>query len=256
MSFSPSAEQAAIIRSPLASSRVAAGAGTGKTTTISRRVVYLIDELSIEPEEILGITFTNKAAQELADRIRSSIGGSLDAGREVAVHTYHGFASTILREFGALVDIERDTDLVTPAFSRQMLSEICSRLTYRSFDPTTRGAIEKLRRLGSQLSDNLVSPADVRPVGTPDADSPWNERLEMLATLELYDREKRRLGVADFGDLILRSHRLVTEHAAVRDAISSRYRAVLLDEYQDTDPGQRELLRALFSEYHSGHGRR
>ena len=247
MTFSPSAEQAAIIRSPLAPSRIAAGAGTGKTTTIARRVVYLIDELSIEPEEILGITFTNKAAQELADRIRTSVAGSLEAGREVAVHTYHGFAAVILREFGALVDIERDTDLVTPAFSRQMLSEICARITYRHFDPTTRGAIEKLRRLGSQLSDNLVSPAEVRPLDTPDEGSPWSERLEMLATLELYDREKRRLGVADFGDLILRAHRLVTDHPAVREAISSRYRAVLLDEYQDTDPGQRELLRTLFS---------
>lgn len=247
MRFSPSPEQAAIIRSPLASARIAAGAGTGKTTTISRRVVHLIDEFGIHPEEILGITFTNKAAQELSDRIRSSLAGTLEPGREVAVHTYHGFASTILREFGAVVDIERDTDLVTPAFSRQMLTEISARIVYRHFDPTRRGAIERLRRLGSQLSDNLVSPADVRPPGAIDPESPWGERLEMLATLDIYDREKRRLGVADFGDLILRAHRLVTEHPGIRDTIAARYRAVLLDEYQDTDPGQRELLRELFA---------
>lgn len=248
MTFRPSTEQAAIIESPVASTRIAAGAGTGKTTTLARRVVHLVRDQQIAPEAILGITFTNKAAQELSDRIRSALAGTLEPGREVSVHTYHGFASTILQEFGALVDIERDTDLVTPAFSRQMLTEIAARSAYRFFDPTTRGAIERLRRLGSQLSDNLLLPSELEPPGqvAPD-DEVWGERLEMLATLELYEREKRRLGVADFGDLILRAHRLVSTHPDIADAISGRYEAVLLDEYQDTDPGQRELLRELFA---------
>ena len=134
--FIASLEQQAIIDAPLISARVAAGAGTGKTTTISRRVRHLVASHGLEPERILGITFTNKAAQELADRIRSALVDLVEVNREVSVHTYHGFASTILREFGAVVDIERDTDLITPAFSRQLLVELTHRMAYRHFDPT------------------------------------------------------------------------------------------------------------------------
>ncbi len=246
--FVPSQEQQAIIEAPLVSARVAAGAGTGKTTTISRRVRHLVAAHGLEPERILGITFTNKAAQELADRIRSALVDLVEANREVSVHTYHGFASVILREFGAVVDIERDTALITPAFSRQLLVEITHRMAYRHFDPTVRGSIEKLRRLSSQLSDNLIHPGDVvPPPGYQDEpDGPWQQRIEMLATLVAYDTEKRRLGVADFGDLIRRAHQLVIDQPEIGARVAARYEAVLLDEYQDTDPGQRELLRALF----------
>ncbi len=246
--FIASLEQQAIIDAPLISARVAAGAGTGKTTTISRRVRHLVASHGLEPERILGITFTNKAAQELADRIRSALVDLVEVNREVSVHTYHGFASTILREFGAVVDIERDTDLITPAFSRQLLVELTHRMAYRHFDPTVRGSIEKLRRLSAQLSDNLIHPGDITlPVGYEDDPvSPWPQRIEMLATLMAYDEEKRRLGVADFGDLIRRAHQLVVEQPEIGARVAARYQAVLLDEYQDTDPGQRELLRALF----------
>ena len=246
--FVPSPEQRAVIDAPLRSVRVAAGAGTGKTTTISQRVRHLITDHGLEPERILGITFTNKAAQELADRTRTALSDVVETNREVSVHTYHGFASSLLREFGAVVDVERDTDLITPAFSRQILVDITHRLAYRHFDPTVRGSIERLRRLSAQLSDNLVHPASVTPPAgfEADPDSPWHQRVEMLATLVAYDHEKRRLGVADFGDLIRRAHQMVTERPEIGERIASRYEAVLLDEYQDTDPGQRELLRSLF----------
>lgn len=248
MSFQPSSEQRRIIEAPLESARVAAGAGTGKTTTISQRVRRLVEHHGIDPERVLGITFTNKAAQELADRIRTALDGLVETGREVSVHTYHGFASMLLWEFGALVDIERDTDVITPAFSRQIMSEITHQLPYVEWDPTVRGAIEKLRRLSSQLSDNLLTADQVPLPETYAGDGPWPKRIEMLATLTTYEDEKRRLGVADFGDLIRRAHQLVTTHPDIRTLIASRYDAVLLDEYQDTDPGQRELLRMIFAD--------
>jgi DNA helicase-2/ATP-dependent DNA helicase PcrA len=246
--FVPSSEQQAIIDAPLISARVAAGAGTGKTTTISQRVRHLVVSHGLEPERILGITFTNKAAQELADRIRSALADVVEINREVSVHTYHGFASAILREFGAVVGVERDTDLITPAFSRQLLVELTHRMAYRHFDPTVRGSIEKLRRLSAQLSDNLTHPGDViPPAGYQDEPgSPWHQRIELLATLVAYDNEKRRLGVADFGDLIRRAHLMVVSQPEIGARLAARYEAVLLDEYQDTDPGQRELLRVLF----------
>ena len=95
MRLTPVPEQLAIIEFPLAPLRVAAGAGTGKTATIAMRIVRLVAELGIEPEAICGITFTNRAAAELADRIRSALGSMVEVGREIAPEHYRAVAAAI-----------------------------------------------------------------------------------------------------------------------------------------------------------------
>jgi DNA helicase-2/ATP-dependent DNA helicase PcrA len=238
-------EQQAVVTAPLASLRVAAGAGTGKTTTVAFRVVELVRGHGIEPEQILGITFTNKAAEELADRIRTALADTVEPGREVEIHTYHGFAQAILREFGPLVGVERHAQVVTPAFSRRMIRAILDTVEPAALDVTLPRAVEKVRRLGAGLADHLVEPADVLVPADPD--EVWRERIDLLEVLRLYEAEKERLGVADFGDLILRAHRVASRFPEVAATLRARYRAVVLDEYQDTNPAQRELLRVLFS---------
>jgi len=245
VTFTPSPEQRAVVAQPLASFRVDAGAGTGKTTTVALRVAALVTRHGVPPERILGITFTNKAAGELAERIASVLDGVLDSGREVEVHTYHGYASQILREFGALVGIERDTRLVTPTFARQMLSELVLSAPLQTWDLSNAYAIDRLTGLAAELSDNLLSPADV-VVPDPCPDDAWLKRADGLAVLRMFESEKRRLGVADYGDLIASAHRLVSTYPDVSTSISERYSAVVLDEYQDTNPAQRELLRTIF----------
>jgi DNA helicase-2/ATP-dependent DNA helicase PcrA len=243
----PTPEQSRIISAPLIPLRVSAGAGTGKTTTIAARVVHLITEIGLEPERILGITFTNKAAGELADRIRQMLHHpGVEEGSEVEVHTYHGFASQILREFGALVGIERRSAIITPTFTRQLLSGIVRAVELPALDATYAGTVEDLRRLGSSLGDHLLLPEDVA-VPPFEAGDPWEVRSDLLAGLRAYQLEKHRLGVIDYSDLVVMAHRLLTRHPEVATEIAGRYQAVLLDEYQDTNPGQRELLRALFS---------
>ncbi|HKX74360.1 MAG TPA: ATP-dependent DNA helicase [Acidimicrobiia bacterium] len=246
----PTPEQQAVVTAPLAPLRVAAGAGTGKTTTIAARVVHLVSELGLEPERILGITFTNKAAGELADRIRqllvhhySSTVSSED--RQVEVHTYHGFAAQLLREFGALVGVERRSPVITPTFSRQLLSQVVRTIELPHLDATYAGVVEDLRRLGSALGDHLLTPEQIEVPPHPPG-SPWEVRYDLLKGLREYQRLKRRLGVTDYADLVVMAHRLVTEFPETASEVASRYQAVLLDEYQDTNPGQRELLRALF----------
>jgi DNA helicase II / ATP-dependent DNA helicase PcrA len=245
MTITPTPEQLTVISAPLGPIRVAAGAGTGKTTTIALRVVSLVADLGLEPERILGITFTNKAAAELSDRIRVLLAPHVEAGREVEVHTYHGFAAQLLREFGALVGVERSSKVITPTFSRQLLRSVLHRIPLASLNISDPNNIEYLRRLGSQLGDHLLLPQEV---AVPDeaADEPWLFRADLLEGLRHYQAEKSRLGVTDYADLIVLAHRLVTQHPVVADELRQRYQAVMLDEYQDTNPAQRELLRGLF----------
>jgi DNA helicase-2/ATP-dependent DNA helicase PcrA len=248
MSFQLTSEQQAIVDYPLAPLRVSAGAGTGKTTTIVLRLKSLIAN-GIEPESALGITFTNKAAGELADRLRSEFPDLTADGREVQVSTYHGFAYEVLREFGALVGVERDTTVIGPAHQRQLIEEELGAVHFDHLDLTyPRGIIDKAFILAGQVGDNLLAAADVRSAAPPadTRDDVWETRLELLSLVDSYAMAKSNIGVVDYGDLVARAHRLVTQHPSIAERIRDRYRIVLLDEYQDTDPAQRELLRAVF----------
>lgn len=250
MTFRLTPEQEAIVGYPLAPLRVAAGAGTGKTTTIVLRLKALIAD-GIEPESALGITFTNKAAGELADRLRTEFPGLTADGREVPVATYHGFAYELLREFGALVGIERDATVIGPAHQRQLIEEGLGGTPHIHLDLTKpTGIVDKAFTLAGQVGDNLLDAADVRSAAPPAAgrDDVWETRLELLSLVDAYARSKENIGVVDYGDLVGRAHRLVTQHPSIARRIRDRYRVVLLDEYQDTDPAQRELLRAVFGD--------
>ena len=224
--------------------RISAGAGTGKTTTVALVVQDLVRHRDLAPEQILGITFTNKAAAELSDRIRGVIGPLVGPGREAEVHTYHGFAAQVVREFGALVGVERDAGVITPTYSRQLLFDVVQHRRFRHYDATWSGNLEKIQRLGAALGDHLVDVDDL--VAASGDDEPWPERLELLEAWTDYRAEKSRLGVVDYADLISAAVRLLTHHPAVVDRIRGRYGAVLLDEYQDTNPAQRVMLQTLF----------
>ncbi len=247
-SFTPSTEQATVINRPMEPLRVDAGAGTGKTATLAGRIVHLVERGEVEPEQVLGITFTNKAAGELADRIRTALGDAVGPGREVEVHTYHGFAARLLEQYGALVGVESDARIVTPTFARQLMEDALAGGSYRLLDLTNRAyTVNKLARLASQLGDNLLTPTMAIKAVPVETDDIWDERRELLETLERYWSEKTRMRVVDYADLIERAAKLVEEHPEIAKRVADRYRVVLLDEYQDTNPAQREMLRGLFA---------
>ncbi len=246
MKIVPTSEQQAIIDHPLAPLRVAAGAGTGKTTTIVMRLGALI-EAGIEPEEALGLTFTNKAAEELADRLRQRLPDLAGSGREIAVTTYHGFAYGLLEEFGAIVGMERGTGVIGPGFQRQLIDEALAEGSYRALDLTwPSGLVNYAAALTRQLGDNLLTTADLLDAAPDLPDPVWAKRLELVSIADAYQTAKSRFGVVDYADLIFLAHRLVTQHPELAERIRGRYRAVLLDEYQDTDPAQRRLMLAIF----------
>jgi len=248
MDFQLTPEQQIIVDAPLAPLRVAAGAGTGKTTTIVLRLKALLAG-GIEPEAALGITFTNKAAGELADRLRMELPSLTADGREVQVSTYHGFAYLLLQEFGALVGVERDTKIIGPAHQRQLIEEGLGEIPHVHLDLTNpRGVTDRAFTLAGAVGDNLLDVADVRNAAGDEVGDVWETRRELLSIVEAYQSAKQRLGVVDYSDLVGTAYRLVTDNPAIGRRIRNRYRVVLLDEYQDTDPAQRELLRTIFGE--------
>lgn len=246
--FVPSAEQQQVIDHPSEPLRVVAGAGTGKTTTIVHRLRAVV-AAGLEPEQAIGITFTNKAAEELADGLRRELPVHAAQGREVEVTTYHGFAYSILQEFGAAVGVERDSPIIGPGHVRQLLLECVAAEEFDSLDLTSPPSrVNEAATLAGQLARNLRTADDVKPDPAGAGDEVQARRAELLRVVSAFDRTKRRLGVIDYGDLILFAHRLVSTHPPLAEHIRDRYRLVLLDEYQDTDPAQRELLRCLFGD--------
>jgi len=243
----PSREQQAIIDHPLEPLRVAAGAGTGKTSTMAWRLQALVRDHDIAPEQALGITFTNKAAEELAARLREALPAESRDGREVEVTTYHGFAHSLVRELGPLVGLPRSTEVVTPGYVRQLLREALGAAPRRHLNLThPPTSVARLAAFANALGDNLLEPADVLTAAGGEA--PWPERIELAEVLATFRSEKRRLGVVDYADLVSLAHRILSEHPEAASRVRSRYRVVLLDEYQDTNPAQRELLRLLFGD--------
>ena len=244
--FAPSPEQRAVIEYPLQPLRVAAGAGSGKTGTMALRLAHYVTSGEIAPEEALGITFTNKAAGELADRLRVTLPEAAAEGREVEVTTYHGFAHGLLREFGPLVGTTREVRIVTPGYSRQLLRDAIAAERRPLLDLTQPGrVVDRLAGLGSALGDHLRA---AEQLIAPGDDEVTQQRVALAGVLAEYEQRKRRLGVVDFSDLVTLAHRLVTLHPEIAARLRARYRIVLLDEYQDTNPGQRELLRTIFGD--------
>jgi len=178
--FPPTAEQAAIICSPLEPLLVIAGAGSGKTTTMADRVVWLVANGLVRPEEILGVTFTRKAAGELASRIRGQLAklgtlarsgavelapaaAALDA-LEPKVSTYHSYASGIVTDYGLRLGIERDAVVLGAAESWQLASDVVEAHDggHTHFTAAKSTLIQSVMDLAGECAEHLQDPADVR----------------------------------------------------------------------------------------------
>ncbi len=273
-------QQLAAVTAPLEPMVVVAGAGSGKTTVMAARVVWLVATGQVAPEEVLGLTFTTKAAGQLADRVRGAL---RDAGllpppgrprdgepeaEEPAVATYNAYAAALLTEHGLRIGHEPDTRVVTDASRYQLAARVVARYEGRverlSDHPQT--VIGYVLALDSAMSEHLVSPDEVRALGETarrellaalpssrakrpleDALDCLDRRDELLGLVAGYRRLKAALGLMEFSDQIELAARLALTQPEVGAEERSKHRVVLLDEYQDTSVAQALMLRRLFS---------
>ena len=278
----PTVEQTRIVAVAEEPLLVVAGAGSGKTETMAARVVWLVANGYVRPEQILGLTFTRKAAGELGHRVRTRLDqlvrrlgrdgrdpvGDLLAG-EPTVTTYHSYAGRIVAEHGLRAGYEPSTRLLTEAARWQIVD-----LLVRNYNGDMSGVdrapstiTDAVLALAGELSEHLVEPdqlaawtgrffaevqsrpgkvyADVRKVlGIQQA------RLRLLPLVRAYDQRKHDFEAMDFGDQVARAARVARDHPEVGAIERDRYRVVLLDEYQDTSHAQAVLLRSLFGDGH------
>ncbi|MET0928233.1 MAG: ATP-dependent DNA helicase [Aeromicrobium sp.] len=266
-SFSP--PQVDAITAPLDRPAVIiAGAGSGKTTVMAARVVWLVGHHGIAPDRILGLTFTNKAAAELGLRVKRALAALLvdadEAPADPLTSTYHAFAGTLISEHGLRLGRETDLRILSDASRFQRMARVVEAydqpLQYVSTHVPT--LINQTMVLDGQLSDHLVDTDALRRFDTEviaevgKADKAYalhksiveasQKRLELSRLVDLYRAAKTRDGVMDFSDQMAWGAEL-SEIDDVGAELRGRYDAVLLDEYQDTSVAQRDLLQNLFA---------
>ena len=314
----PTDQQQKVITAPLKPTLVVAGAGSGKTATMSARVTYLVASGQVDPSQVLGLTFTRKATHELRERIENRLGqlyrypgwtpsstrsntdesASADApstaagpstaaeaggsnsqvqeltavAGEATVATYNSFAGALVREWGLEVGLETDTAVLTPASSWQIMYELMENWgqefeePFSSLDSATELAlqvanslnenllsVDEARELMADLSQNLKDLRSVRGAAKAiDAKSlpAMTKRIQVLDLVERYIDYKRENSLVDFGDQVALACRIVTDERVGPRVIAQyrdRFKAVLLDEFQDTSVAQTILLSSLFA---------
>ncbi len=279
--FTP--EQTACITAPPAPQVIVAGAGSGKTTVMAARVVWLVGTGQVAPEQVLGLTFTNKAAGELAERVRTALVkagvtdpdvlgsdalgpaalGSDDPPGEPVVSTYHAFAGRLLTDHGLRIGLEPTTRLLADATRYQLAARVLREAPgpYPALTRSFPDLVGDLLALDAELSEHLVRPEDLRAWDTgllrtlegaklSNADlrkvpETAAARRELAELVLRYRAAKRERDLLDFGDQIALAARLA-QLPEVGRILREEFRVVLLDEYQDTSVAQRILLAGLF----------
>ena len=215
---------------------ILAGAGSGKTRVISYRAAYLIGDGHAEPHEVLAVTFTNKAAEEMRARVAQLL--TTDC-RRLWISTFHAFCARMLRREGTAIGLSRDFVIYDAADQLAVVRRVLRDL---DIDDTLLPARQALSLI-SQAKNQMVDPETLRGES-------WSARGEMAANV--YERYRRALHAAnalDFDDLLLRTVELFATAERVKRRYSEQFRFIMVDEYQDTNPPQYLLIRHL-ADYH------
>jgi DNA helicase-2/ATP-dependent DNA helicase PcrA len=210
---------------------ILAGAGSGKTTVITRRIAWLIEEEGVQPSSILAMTFTNKAADEMRERVQKLVSVPTE---QLWVSTFHSFCTRILRREGDRTPVGRDFTIFDPsdqkALVRQVLTEL--KLPEKQFHP------KKILEVISDWKNRCLLPAEARE----EALDAWTRKA--LDAYDLYQAALKNHRACDFDDLLLHTERLFRE-PGIQALYAERFKFLLVDEYQDTNRAQYLLVQHL-----------
>jgi DNA helicase-2/ATP-dependent DNA helicase PcrA len=215
---------------------VLAGAGSGKTRVLTTKVAYLILELGVSPSSILAITFTNKAAKEMKERIISMIG---NIGYQIQISTFHSFGLMIIRENYSMLGLDKNFTILDSDDSNTIIKKICKD---KGLDPKVYNPKMIKNKISSAKNELLDSKGYSKYAFTE-----FEE--EVVSIYEKYEEKLRLSNSLDFDDLLMLPIKLFKSHPEILQKYQERFKYVLVDEYQDTNEAQYILTKMISAKY-------
>ncbi|MGY5763989.1 UvrD-helicase domain-containing protein [Brachybacterium sp. DNPG3] len=217
---------------------IVAGAGSGKTRVLTRRIAHLLGSGQALPGEILAITFTNKAAAEMRERVEELVG---PAARHMWVSTFHSACVRILRRDAAAAGLKSSFTIYDSADSQRLITTISKDLQLDTKKHAPRMIASRISSLKNELVDDIDFADQAES-----AKNPFEKTLAQIYTA--YQARLRQANAVDFDDLIGLTVTMLRENPAIREGYRRRFRHLMVDEYQDTNPAQYALVQELTGE--------
>jgi DNA helicase-2/ATP-dependent DNA helicase PcrA len=209
---------------------VLAGAGSGKTRVITYRIAYLLEQKNVEPYHILAVTFTNKAADEMKERLYSLVKNPI---KGIWMGTFHSICARLLREFATETPYSKNFVIYDTQDQNNLIKNIIkdSGIEEKTLD------FYYVHRIISNLKNRLIDEDEFKP---------YNYKTEMVKNIyQEYQRRLRANDAMDFDDLLFNLYTLLDSNKDVRKKLNNRFKYKLVDEYQDTNPAQYKILKKL-----------
>ena len=208
-----------------------AGAGSGKTRVLTHRIAYLIEEQGVNPWNIMAITFTNKAAQEMRERVDNIVGFGAD---QVWVSTFHSSCVRILRRHIDKLGYDTNFTIYDTDDQKTIMKDICKRLMIDTKQLKERSILTAI----SNAKNELVSPLDYELSSMGDF-----QKRKIAGVYKEYQATLKKNNALDFDDLIMLTVELLKNDPEIRGTYQNRFQYIMVDEYQDTNTAQFELIR-------------
>ncbi len=216
---------------------ILAGAGSGKTTVLVNRVEHIISSHLVTPWQVLAITFTNKAAGELRERLVSAIG---EEANDIWAYTFHSCCSRILRRFGEKIGYTNHFTIYDTDDSRRVMKQCQKQLGIEDKLINHKSILAEI----SRAKDSLISPEEYKQTAQNDF-----RKSKIAECYELYQAQLKKSDAMDFDDIIFNTVKLLEENEDVRNIYQTQFKYVMVDEYQDTNHAQYVLTSLLADKY-------
>ena len=217
---------------------ILAGAGSGKTKTLTHRIAYLLTEKQVWPNEILAVTFTNKAAREMRERLAGLTGQQNNRGFMPWMGTFHGICVRILRQDGEAIGIQKNFVIYDEDDRQGLIKQAMKQLSIGADKIKPRSASAAI----SNAKNDLIDPESYA------ADANYPNQQAIAKIYELYEQLRDAAGALDFDDLLIETVRLFRDVPAVRQRYRQQFKHILIDEYQDTNAAQYAIVKFLVND--------